>query len=94
MSQGDLGEKGPEGAPGKDGGRVSGSHFIFSFTLIAAEEKGFLYSQGQKHLSKSSTCFSFLSQGLTGPLGPPGPSGPNGEKVGAVTSCVSLRMNE
>lgn len=46
LSQGDLGEKGPEGAPGKDGGRVSGSHFIFSFTLIAAEEKGFLYSQG------------------------------------------------
>lgn len=71
--QGDNGQKGPEGAPGKDGARVSSTWTPSNFFYLIPSVFSIFNSV--------ILFFSFSTQGLTGPIGPPGPAGPNGAKV-------------
>lgn len=84
VQQGDNGQKGPEGAPGKDGARVSSKH---TSGLLFCPYRDFCQPANKNEHDitfKPFKCISpyiFSSQGLSGPIGPPGPAGPNGAKV-------------
>lgn len=78
FSKGDNGQKGPEGAPGKDGARVR-TKYISPITYLLKKKRISFFTIFHQLMSYP---FYLFSQGLTGPIGPPGPSGPNGAKVG------------
>lgn len=67
-SQGDIGEKGPEGAPGKDGARVSGPPSLAALFPLLLKKKNFyvLKRRGLKRLCRCSTCLSYFLLSLSG----------------------------